>query len=338
MAFLRDEHQHRFKWHIVIIVVVVGIVVGLTLFTDIFQQSPYQRQVRAIPQTYGQSGPSAIWSIAGVILLVTIVVMLSRLLSVSDTLKDAGAKLDNIAEAMEKNRAVLTQIRQSNNISEPVKEIVFRDGDMQSLREVVFDKLQQHDFDSALKVIDQIASSTTYKGFAQELQADVEKYRHATTQERENQVIVHIERLLDAYQWTKASMKIERLIKAFPESEKAKQMRQKLVDKKGERKKALLSTWDDAVKRQATDESLGILRELDLYLTPNEGLALQEAARDVFRTKLHNLGVQFSFSISEKQWARALKTGQQIIKAFPNSKMAQEIRERINVLRQKAQQ
>jgi len=98
-----------------------------------------------------------------------------------------------------------------------------------------------------------------------------------------------------------------------------------------------LAAWDDAVKGQETDRSLDILKELDLYLTPNEGLALQEAARDVFRTKLHNLGVQFSIAVTKKQWPSALGIGQQIVKDFPNSRMSEEIRGKLNVLRQNVQ-
>jgi len=75
-----------------------------------------------------------------------------------------------------------------------------------------------------------------------------------------------------------------------------------------------------------------------LYLTPNEGLALQEAARDVFKTKLHNLGVRFSLAISGKNWAEALRIGSEITRDFPNSRIADEIREKWNVLEQKDQQ
>jgi len=74
-----------------------------------------------------------------------------------------------------------------------------------------------------------------------------------------------------------------------------------------------------------------------MYLTPNEALALQEAAKDVFRTKLHNLGVQFAMAVSDKQWNSALDIGQQIIKDFPNSRMCGEIREKLHVLRQNVQ-
>ena len=100
----------------------------------------------------------------------------------------------------------------------------------------------------------------------------------------------------------------------------------------------LLNAWDDAVKRQATDRSLEILRELDMYLTPNEGLALQEAAREVFRTKLHNLGVQFSLAVSDRNWVEALEIGEEIMRGFPNSRMAKEIRERHEALIERVKQ
>jgi len=150
-------------------------------------------------------------------------------------------------------------------------------------------------------------------------------------------MLTHIDKLIDNCQWVRASTQIEELIKAYSDSERAKAMRQELLDKKRERKRILLAAWDDAVQRQETDRSLEILKELDLYLTPNEALALQEAARDVFRTKLHNLGVQFSIAVTEKRWTNALDVGQQIVEDFPNSKMADEIRDKLDVLRQNVQ-
>jgi hypothetical protein len=128
-------------------------------------------------------------------------------------------------------------------------------------------------------------------------------------------------------------MQIESVIKNYPDSEKAKALRQKFVDKKEQRKRQLLAAWDEAVKRDDTDRSLIVLKELDTYLTPSEALALQEAASEVFKNKLHNLGVRFSLAVSDKQWTEALQTGQEIIRAFPNSRMADEIREKLATLK-----
>jgi hypothetical protein len=260
------------------------------------------------------------------------------LMKMLDLVDGSNSKLEKVADDLEKLRQVVNQVNQSTRVSETAKAIAFRDSDMQTLRDAVFDKLQQKDFEGAYEIIDEISHSTGYGKLAEQLHVQADKYRDATDIERMNQLIAHIEKHLEDHQWAKASAQIEGLIKEYPSNDKVLAMRQRLSEKKDERKKVLLNAWDDAVKRQATDRSLEILRELDLYLTPNEALALQEAARDVFRTKLHNLGVQFSLAISGRQWAKALETGQDIIRDFPNSRMAEEIREKIDALKTNAQQ
>ena len=322
----KDRPLWRFKWHIVIICIALLAVFLLAFFTDIFQTS----EIGSVQHL--------VWLLGALIFLSALLAMLSKVFKILDALRDNSTKLEEVTGALEKIHAGLAQINQSTHISETAKAIAFRDADRQSLREAVFDKLQQQDFDVAYEIIDEIAQRAEYKELAEQLRTEADKYHDATDQERTDQVIAHIEKLFESYQWAKANAQIERLIKAYPNSEKAKEMRQRLLDKKEERKKILLAAWDEAVERQATDHSLEILRELDLYLTPNEGLALQEAARDVFRNKLHSLGVQFSLAVSEKQWVQALQTGQQIIRDFPNSRMAEEICEKVDVLRQKVEQ
>jgi len=322
----KDRFLSRFKWHIVIIYIALIVIVVLAILTGIFE-TPEEGRI-----------PDLVWLLGGFVLLIAILIILSKILKILDALQENSAKLENITGTLEKLREGLEQINQRTRLSETAKAIAFRDADRQSLREAVLDKLQQQDFDTAYEIIDEIAHRAGYKELAEQLRAEADKYRDATDTERMNQVITHIEKLLEDYQWAKASAQIEKLITAYPDSEKAKSMRQQLIDKKEERKKILLTAWDDAVKRRATDRSLEILKELDLYLTPNEALALQEAARDVFKSKLHTLGVQFSLAVSGKQWHKAVEIGRQIIRDFPNSKMSEEIREKMDILKQKVEQ
>jgi len=302
---------------------VLLIVVLLALFTEIFQK------LEKLQYLVGLLG--------ALVFLSALLTMLSRLIKMLDALRDNSSKLEQVTSALEKIHTGLAQINQSTRLSETAKAIAFRDVDKQSLREAVFDKLQQYNFDAAYEVIGEIAKRPEYKDLADQLRLEADKYRVATEQERINQVIAHIETLLNEFQWVRASTQIEGLINAHPDCEQAKAMRQEMLDKKEGRKRTLLADWDDAVKRQETDRGLEILKELDMYLTPNEALALQEAARDVFRTKLHNLGVQFSIAVAEKRWTEALDIGGQIITDFPNSKMAEEIRTKIDILQQKVQ-
>ena len=318
------------RWKVLVVYIALAaifmVTVFLTFFTNIFRTT----RVGAIPQL--------VWFLIASLFLVSVILLLSKAMKILDALEENGAKLERIAEALEKNRSVLARIDQSVRLSETTKAIVFRDPDRQSLQEAVFAKLQQQDFDAAYEIIDEIAQRAEYKEFAEWLRAEADQYGDSTDAEKVKQVIAHIEKLFESYEWVKASAQIEDLIKAYPKSEGAKALRQKLLDKKEARKKTLLTAWDDAVQRQATDRSLQILKELDLYLGPNEGLALQEAAKDVFKSKLHNLGVRFSLAISGNKWTEALEIGSEITRDFPNSRIAGEIREKWNVLEQKVEQ
>ena len=325
MSSENDSFFQRFKWHVVIVWVALAIVVVLTLFTDIFQKS----QTDSLRQL--------VFILGTLVFISALLAMLSRVFKILDALRDNSNKLEDVANALEKISSGLAQINHSTRVSETAKAIAFRDADRQSLREAVFDKLQQQDFIAAEDLITEIAKRPEYKELAEQLRIQTDRYHDATDQERLNQIMAHINKLLDDCQWGRASAQIEGLIKANTDNEQAKAMRQILLDKKQERKRILLAAWDDAIQNQETDRSLEILKELDQYLTPNEGLALQEAARDVFRTKLHNLGVQFAISVTEKRWVGALDIGQHIIAEFPNSKMSEEIRSKLDVLKQNVQ-
>jgi len=319
----KDSQVRSYKWHILIIVVAVVLVVILGIFTKLFENTAAVR--------------NGVFMFGSLIFIIALMIMLSQVSGIVNTLRDNSTKMEEAAKSLENIYRGLERINHSTRVSEVVKTIAFRDEERESLREAVFDKLKEMDFDGAYEIVDEIAGHAGYHSLAEELRHEVDQYRDATEDERLDQTISHIEGLFESSQWAKASVQIESLIRAYPSSEKARDMRQQLVDRKEQHKRSLLTAWDDAIKRQETDHSLEILRELDMYLTPNEALALQEAAKDVFRTKLHNLGVQFAMAVSDKQWSDALEVGQQIIRDFPNSRMSSEIREKIHVLQQNVQ-
>lgn len=320
-----DSLARQYKWHIVAICTVVGLVIVLMFTTDLFDPS--------------ESGKlrSLLILLGGLVFMIALLTMLSRVFKILEALRENSSKLEGVTGALEKISEGLAKINHSTQVSETAKAIAFREADRASLRQAVFEKLQMQDFEGANNIIDEMSHRPEYGDLAEELHAQAEKYRTATSTERVNQMIGHIEKLIDDCQWVQASTHIEELIKDAPDSEKAKALRKSLVEKKEGRKKILLAAWDDAVHQHETDRSLEILKELDHYLTPNEALALRETASDVFKEKLHNLGEQFALLITEKQWNSALDIGRQIIEEFPNSKMAEEITEKMDVLRQNVQ-
>ena len=319
----------RFGWHLLFaILVLVAVATGIA------------GAIVAHASPEGSRTALGFWTIGAVSFALAVLSCFFAILLLTrenvKSIKENAEKLDNTVEMVTRNRNLLGQISQGVRLSDAAKEIAFRDTDRLELAEAILAKLHQHDFDTTYTMIDEMAQRTAYKDLAEHLKRTTDKYRNATEEERINQIIAHVEKLSEQSHWSQATVVIERLISNFPHSEKAKAMPSRVQRQKSKRKRELLAAWDNAVKRQQTNESLEILKELDQYLTPSEGLALQESASSVFRTKLHNLGVQFSLAVSEKLWQKALRTGQQIIRDFPNSRMAHEIRSKMDILHERA--
>jgi hypothetical protein len=247
-------------------------------------------------------------------------------------------KMDQILESLGRHQTLLLKISQAVRVSDRAKEIIFRDAEQIDLSEAVLSKVHQHDFEAAEAMLDEMAKEPRYKEIEARLRQMAAKYRKATEEGRINQIISHINELMDRHLWAQAAAQIENLLTLFSFSEKARQMPAKLQEKKNEYKRKLLAEWDKAVKNKETDRSLEILKELDAYLTPAEALALQESASTVFKTKLHNLGVEFQMAVTEKNWEAALQAGRKIVNQFPNSRMAAEIRSKMDVLQELARQ
>ena len=322
---IQDSFLQKYKWHIVVVCAVVIPVVAVSTFTN----SPIE--------SGGTTMSSTMIFLGTVLALTAVLVLIWRISSIIDTLKDNSAKLEDVAKGLSKITEGLSEICQSTRLSESAKAIAFRDTERDSLKEAVYQKLNQLDFEAADELIDEIAQHHEHSDLAMDLRKIAELKQKASLNDRVEEYVRQIEALLSDYQWGKASVRIEGLIKAYPDSERALAMRGRLFTCKEQHKRELLSAWDDAVKREDTDRGLDILKELDAYLTPNEALALQEAAKDVFRNKLHILGVQFSMAVSDKDWNAAMEVGETIITDFPNSRMAEEIKAKMEVLKQNVQ-
>ena len=58
----------------------------------------------------------------------------------------------------------------------------------------------------------------------------------------------------------------------------------------------------------------------------------------MFKKKLQQLGVQFALHTHDKNHIEALRIAHQIIEEFPNSRMAAELTERMDILTERAHQ
>ncbi|MEN6306857.1 MAG: hypothetical protein ABFD91_03800 [Anaerohalosphaeraceae bacterium] len=330
MNFLKapkESQLWRIKWHLMF-AAALAVAFIFSILTFLFKRFD-------LPETADLFTKLCLIAIGFDVLIFLFALLLLIWESVQSS-KENGIKLDNQAELIARNNNLLTQLNKASHLSDTAKEIAFQDIEQLELGEAALTKLHQHDFDATLSMIEAMEQSPRYKQLGTKLQKMTEKYRTSTEEGRVQQIIMHIEELIDQARWAQAATQIETLIKVFPYSEKAKTMNSHLRERKDMRKGELLCEWDKAVQAKDTELSLAILKELDQYLTPAEALALQESASSVFKTKLHNLGVQFTMAVTERNWISALETGKDIVQNFPNSRMAAEIRSKLDILQDRA--
>jgi ABC-type multidrug transport system fused ATPase/permease subunit len=331
MYFENRTHRHswQFKWHalfaFIILLAACLLLAGMILGGS--SSPPNELGSRFISAGKMLLGTGGFYAVFAALLLFYEIV---------HSLKRNSEQLDNTLETLSRQNNLLVRISQASHLSDTAKEIVFRDSEQMELGEAALTKLHQHDFDEAESMINTMSEYPKYKELASRLKRMAEKYRNATEEGRVNQIIAHIEGLFDQKLWIQAAAQIENLLKTFSYSDKAKAMPSRLRERKDRQKRELLADWDLAVREKNTDRGLEILKELDLYLSPNEALALRESASTVFKSKLHNLGVEFSVSVAEKNWKKALETGRDIVQNFPNSRMAAEIRSKLDILSERA--
>jgi hypothetical protein len=322
MSSESETYLERYKWHLVVI---LGVAVAVAAWIVFGGNAPI-------------SWRSEHWLWVGSLLLLgAMVTMLGYVCSLVASFKESSVKLEELTKSLERIGDRLEELCESTRLSETAKTIAYRDSERASLQEAVRQKLVAGDYEAAYDLIDEIGRRAGYQDMAEQLRRQANQHRQSIRDERIEPVITRVEQLLEEGKWSGAAVQIEGLIKAYPDSERARSMRQRLYQAKEERKRSLVAAWDDAVNRQDTDRSLEILKDLDTVLSHSEALAFQEAAKDVFRTKLHNLGVRFSMAVSDRNWAEALEVGQQIIEDFPNSRMSEEIRGKLDTLKQNVQ-
>ena len=161
---------------------------------------------------------------------------------------------------------------------------------------------------------------------------EIDRCQKLTLQEKIDAALKHLESFWMINNYRQAQHYEEEILKLYPDNPQIQKNNGATEKKRIAHKKELLDLLEKASHDNDLERGVDILKLLDNYLTPTEAAALQESARDVFRARLHNMGVQFSLYVTDKSWQKALDVGRIIVKEYPASKMAQEVREKMDIL------
>jgi hypothetical protein len=255
----------------------------------------------------------------------------------AEAVVSAAGRLQRIESVLEDQNAGVKELAALAPLSDQAKAMIFRDREIEALREIVHADLMRQDYDTAERLLDTVADRFGYADEAERLRAEVAESRQATMAEKLDKAVVRVQQIMDRHDWGRALRESQRIARLFPDSAKAAGLTRRVEEARAAHKRALLQNYAEAVRRNDVDRGIQLLKELDLYLTPQEAAALQESARGVFRAKLHNLGVQFAIHVTDERWAEAVTTGEEIVNEFPNSRMAEEVRQKMGLLRSRAE-
>lgn len=232
--------------------------------------------------------------------------------------------------------ALLRSVDESLKISETARRIAYRDRDLDLLRRTIEEDIERSDYDGAIVLVNELAETYGRREEAEDYRDRIEDSRMAEVDSKVSEAIARLDDVLDRKDFDLAGQVAARIQRLFPDSTRTQNLRRRVVHAREQYKLECERAFLEAAQRDDVEKAMEILMELDKYLTEQEAEPLKEVAKGVIGKKRENLGVQFKMAVHDHEWLLAVQTGEQIIADFPNTKMAEEVRGMIDLLRERA--
>ena len=332
------ERLARFAW--VVKLVRVWTVASLVLLAGGFVATAVIAVMSVIAGTFLNT---AIWlalavlgELAGAVLVVVVCGLVETIVSNERAVRSADEhiqRLESLLEALHESNRRLVDLAQ---MSEAAKSLLFRDHEIDTIKEMVHEGLIRQDYAKAQALVQDMENRYGRCDEVERVRKEISSAKSTTIEQKIDAVLEHIGEHMEAHDWAQALRQTKRLLQLLPDNPKIAALPQLIHEARAKHKRQLLQEYGAAVKVSNIDRSIELLHELDNYLTPQEADALAESARGVFKAKLHSLGVQFAIEVTDEQWAQAVETGEQIVGEYPNTRMAEEVRQKMDQLRARA--
>lgn len=233
---------------------------------------------------------------------------------------------------------LLAQIYENSMLSDNAKRVIFREREIAMLREAIEHDIAKGDYGAALTLCDDIANLFGQRETAEKFRQEIE---HARREHYEAEIAQSVQRLdnhLRQRDWAKVHQEAARIRRLYPDSHILHEIDHRIEAARMEHKNDLEARFLQAAQHEDVEQAMDLLRELDRYLTQDEAEQYREVAQGVVSKHRDNLGVQFKLAVNDHRWAEAAQIGETIMNEFPNTKMADEVRSMIDLIRTRATQ
>jgi hypothetical protein len=223
-------------------------------------------------------------------------------------------------------------------LSDIAKRVLFRDQELDLLRRAIEEDISHGDYNAGLTLCDDMANLFGRREEAEAFRTRILQAGHAAYEARVRQALDQFDQILAARDWAGAHREAASIRRMYPGHELVEQLDQRILVARDDHKNELESHFLDAANRDDVEQAMSLLKELDRYLTREEAGRLAQAAQRVVSKHRDNLSVQFKLAVNEHRWSEAAQVGDVIVTEYPNTKMADEVRSMIDVLRVRASQ
>jgi hypothetical protein len=232
--------------------------------------------------------------------------------------------------------AAMERLAEEQTLSDDARRVLNRKRERDILCRAIEEDIAAQDWDAATILVKELADRFGYRVEAEEFRQRIERTRFETMDRKVGDAVRNLDALIVRRQWDEASAEAARITRVFPDSQRVEGLRHRVERARERYKSDLERRFLNAAKEARVEEAHELLKELDVYLSEAEGEPYRELARGVIGQARENLGVQFKLSVQDRDWRRAAEVGERIIRDFPNTRMADEIRGVIDGIREKA--
>ena len=227
----------------------------------------------------------------------------------------------------------IESMRREAGLSETAKRVLHRREERELLRQAIEQDIEAEDWDAAMTLVKELAERFGYRLDAEEFRVRIEQARTQTLDRSVMSLIEKLDTLIADRRWNEAHEKAAKIVRLFPDSPRIDGLVERVATSRNRYKLELERKFLKAAEREEIDHAMRLLKEMDEYLGADEAEPFREVARGVIGKARDNLGVRFKLAIQDRSWRVALEVGERIMKDFPNTRMADEVRSMIDMIR-----
>lgn len=288
---------------------------------------------------HGVANSKEIWILAGIVMLLLTLISLPVCLaaqSSGDQEKDQSIELDRIRTQIRALSDTMNSLNETIILSDDARRVINRRKERDLLCKAIEEDIQLQDWDAGLVLVRELAERFGYRVEAEQFRTRIESARAQTHSKAVHEAIHGLEELIASHKWDQALTEAARISRVFHELPQVEGLRHRVVSARDRHKEAIERRFLEAAQNDNIEEAMDLLHEMDHLLDEQEAEQFREVARGVIGKARDNLGVQFKLAVKDRAWNEAQAVGERIIDEFPNSRMANEVREMIDQIRDRA--